>query len=97
MGLDPNDGDDDAKVVIEWVETRALAMPRREDGTVDIKGAHEQFEALRTKLLAQQSKPKPAPAAPRNGTAGTQVPDLDDPDARRAWMRDRLAGLEATN
>ena len=43
----------------------------------------------------QESKKTTAPAV-KSGTSATQVPDLDDPQSRVAWMQEQLANRSAS-
>jgi hypothetical protein len=51
-------------------------------------------KALEAALQAHKQS-KRAPHVPAAGKAATQVPDLDDPNARRQWMAQRFADLSA--
>jgi hypothetical protein len=81
----------------EWVTTRALNMDPREDGMPDIQGAINDYNAWVTEQQQQweQSRKRPrAPHVPPGGQAGTDAPNLDDREQRRAWMAEQLAARE---
>lgn len=63
----------------DWVETRALGMPAREDGMPDIKGALDAFSAWETARQKEWAKPKrSAPRTPPSGTQGNHEPFPED-------------------
>lgn len=80
----------------EWVETRALGLPARDDGMPDIQGAYQAFQAWETERQKQWAQTKrTAPRFSPGGKEGTQAPDLDNDDVRRAYMAQQLADLNA--
>jgi hypothetical protein len=80
----------------EWVETRALGMAPREDGMPDIQGAFQAFVAWETERQKSWAQTKrSAPRFAPGGKEGTQAPNLDDDDVRRAHMAAQLADLNA--
>jgi hypothetical protein len=87
------DLDDSTK---EWITTRALNMDAREDGMPDIYSAHKAFtdwELARQKAWA--SGKRAAPRISANGAEGTQAPNLDDRQARVAFMAQQLDAMNA--
>jgi len=83
----------------EWVTTRALNMDPREDGMPDIQGAVNDYNAWVESQQKQweqaRKRPRP-PHVPPGGQAGTDAPNLDDREARRAWMAEQLAAQNAS-
>ena len=80
----------------EWVETRALGMPPRDDGMPDIQGAFQAFQAWETERQKQWATTKrSAPRFSAGGKEGTSAPNLDDQQARRDWMASQLDALNA--
>lgn len=83
----------------EWVTTRALNLPTREDGMPDIAGAYKAFtdwEEARVKTWAQTKRSAPHHAP--GGKAGTQTPDLDamNPTELAEWMaHEAIARMQA--
>jgi len=62
----------------EWVETRALGMPPRDDGMPDIQGAFQAFQAWETERQKQWAQTKRnAPRPPLPGQQGTHEPYPD--------------------
>ncbi len=75
-----------------WLESRALyGLPPREDGAPDIEGAYSELMEWRKSDDSVWAQTKNAPRPPGNGKPGVQAPDLDDGEARRAWMRQQLS------
>lgn len=77
----------------EWVTTRALNMDPRDDGMPNIAGAYQDFQAWEAQQQQkwEQARKRPrAPQIPPGGQAGTDAPNLDDREARRAWMAEQL-------
>ncbi len=75
----------------DFLEGQALyKLPPREDGSPDIKGAHERLVAWQRKNGAAWAQTKNAPAPPGPGKPSTQVPNLDNRDERVAHMKRQL-------
>lgn len=77
----------------EWVVARAFTKPFV-DGVPDLKSAYTDFQAFETERMKQWAKTKRAPHVSSSGTSATQLPDLDNPKQRIAWMKERLAAEE---
>lgn len=90
-GTDLTEGEQEALVGL------ALTLPA-ENGMPPVEKAWERLEALREAHLQQWANTKRTthPVSP-NGTAGTETPNLDDPEQRVAWMAQRVADLDAAN
>lgn len=86
-------GRDDATA--EAIFAFALTLPHTPEGLPDIQAANEKFTAFENRLKESwaTSKRGAAHVSPV-GTSGTQVPDLDDPEQRVAWMASRLANSD---
>lgn len=93
--IDPN-GDLLDEEDRDWVVTRALTLPPTESGQPNVKAA---YEALVARDRAKQQKwaesKKTGHSFSPAGQAGTETPNLDDPEVRQAWMAQRLADLNA--
>lgn len=91
--VDPNLDEDDR----EWITTRALNMDPREDGMPDIAGAYQAFQGWETQRQQRweqaRKRPKP-PHVPPGGQAGTDAPNLNDREQRRAHMGSQLDAIE---
>lgn len=72
----------------------ARLLPLTEQGLPDVKAAHEAREAFIQSQLDARLKgwagTKDGQVVNPVGAAGTQVPDLDDPVQRRAYMKQKL-------
>jgi hypothetical protein len=80
----------------EWIRNRTAATgdnPAALEKAVNAWFEREE-KALEAALQAHKQS-KRAPHVPAAGKAATQVPDLDDPNARRQWMAQRFADLSA--
>ena len=77
----------------EWIVNKALTLDPIVDENgrqvPDIATAHKAFNELFTRKQKAWADTKNAPVV-QPGTAGTQVPDLSDPEQRHEWMRQRL-------
>lgn len=82
----------------EWITNRAFSMPPREmpDGSKvpDIPGAFKDYQELVAEEKQSWAKSKRAPHVSAVGTAGTQVPNLDNRQERLDWMAERLMANE---
>ena len=79
------------------VEAAALyQLPARPDGMPDIEAAYGLL-VERDKHAQQQWRDgkRRAPAPPANGTEGSNAPNLDDTQQRRAWMAQQLEHMQA--
>lgn len=75
----------------KWLEAQALYnLPALPDGTPDVLGAWQALQEWRQAEDAVWAQTKKAPGVPKNGAPGTQVPNLDDDNERRAWMKQQL-------
>jgi chromosome segregation ATPase len=81
----------------EWVEDRALTrIPPREDGMPDIQAAYQALVERDNRVLTSRAKKRTsAPRFTPGGKEGTQAPNLDDDDQRRAYMAQRFGDLNA--
>jgi chromosome segregation ATPase len=81
----------------EWVEDRALTrIPPREDGMPDIQAAYQALVERDNRVLTTRAKKRTsAPRFTPGGKEGTQAPNLDDDDQRRAYMAQRFGDLNA--
>lgn len=79
----------------EWVEDRALTrMAPREDGMPDIQAAYQALVERDNRVLSTRAKKRSsAPRFAPGGKEGTQAPDLDDDEVRRAYMAQRFGDL----
>ncbi len=64
----------------------AVTLPPLENGMPNVKAAHDRLQARDTQAQKRWAQSKRAPRVSPAGQAGTQQPDLDDPQARVAWM-----------
>lgn len=87
------DGEMDEEQKVELLN-HARLFPLTEDGLPDIRAAHDALEArVETKVksrLKGWAGTKDGSVVNAVGAPGTQVPDLDDPAQRRAYMKQRL-------
>lgn len=78
----------------EWITNRAFSMPPLElpDGSKvpDIPGAFNEYQELVGEEKQAWAKSKRAPHVSAVGTAGTQVPNLDNRQERLDWMAEQL-------
>lgn len=89
--------DKDAK---EWITARAHAIGAASQngfGPESLEKAVKEFYVFEDRLgetyLERVKTGKKAPKTPVRGTPATEVPDLDDRNARRAWMAEKAAQL----
>lgn len=79
----------------DWILTKALSMEKTPDGLPDIKAAHVQFNRMVNAMQKSWVKTKKGSPVSPVGTSGTQVPNLDDPTERLAWMVSQAEGSGA--
>lgn len=84
----------------DWITARAHSIGAASKdgfGPQSLEKAVKEFYALEDRLgetyLERVKKGKTAPKAPVRGTPATEVPDLDDRNARRAWMAEKAQQL----
>lgn len=82
--------------VRDWIVSRAVALPPAQDGMLDIRAAHQEFEALITAQKKQWADTKRTHAVSPVGQAGTQTPDWDamSRSQRDEYMTERIRSLE---
>lgn len=80
----------------EWIKARTAQTGDNPAALEKAVNAWFEREEKRLEAALQAHKQsKRAPHVPAAGKAATQVPDLDDPNARRQWMAQRYADLSA--
>jgi hypothetical protein len=81
----------------EWVEDHAvLRLPPRDDGMPDIQGAYQALVERDNRVLSTRAKKRSsAPRFAPGGKEATQAPNLDDRQARIAYMAEQLNAMNA--
>lgn len=70
-----------------WIVNQAVAMPPTPEGMPDIQGAYKDFQEWEAERQQKWASTKRTPhRVSPVGEAGTQVPDLSDPEQRQEWM-----------
>lgn len=69
----------------------ALQLPHTPEGLPDIQAAYDRLVARDNERMKSWASSKRGAHVSPVGTSGTQVPDLDDPEQRVAWMAAQLA------
>jgi hypothetical protein len=95
------DLDDDGK---EWIEARSRQLSDKDGkpwGPAHLEKAVNDYyghiEKAAQAHLERVANSKTTPRTPPTGRAGTKVPDLDDRKEREAFMRQRVAEIEAAS
>lgn len=81
---------------VDWIKSRTTVLGNNPDALKKAVGEYREFtRELTGAHLDQVTKSKKTTSAPPTGKAGTQVPNLDDRQAREQYMRQRIREIEA--
>lgn len=82
----------------DWIKDRTVALGNNKKALEQAVGEYKEIlTELQAQHLQQVTSSKKTSHTPAGGSAGTQVPNLDDPQERHAFLRQRAAEVGAAN